>query len=122
MQPSKSANQTELARTRRDPPEDYEMLPHWSPRATERLAREEGIELEEAHWQVVFFLRERYRDEGDDMTARSITRELATEFSDDGGLRRLYALFPRGPVAQGCKLAGLPLPSGTFNRSFGSSH
>jgi tRNA 2-thiouridine synthesizing protein E len=51
-----------------------------------------------------------------------MTRELEQDFAEAGGRRFLYTLFPGGPLAQGCKLAGLPLPQGTLNRSFGSVH
>jgi len=97
-------------------------LPHWSPKQAHRLAAEEGIELEEAHWRVIYRLRERFDAEGPEWTARRLTRELAEDFAAAGGRRHLYQLFPHGPIAQGCKIAGLPLPQGTFNRSFGSAH
>jgi tRNA 2-thiouridine synthesizing protein E len=35
-------------------------------------------------------------------------------------MRHLYMLFPGGPVAQGCRVAGLPVPAGAVDRGFGS--
>jgi tRNA 2-thiouridine synthesizing protein E len=51
-----------------------------------------------------------------------LTRDLERDFADAGGRRYLYQLFPRGPIAQACRLAGLPLPHGTISPSFGSVH
>lgn len=95
---------------------------HWSPRVASRLAEADGLTLQEAHWEVIFCLRERFREIGPDWTARRMTRELDREFADIGGSRYLYQLFPRGPLMQACRLAGLPLPQGTINASFGSVH
>lgn len=106
----------------RDPAGHLSELPHWSPLTANRIASAEGIELGEAHWQVIYCLRERFCEAGPDWTARRVTRDLAQDFADFGGLRYLYALFPHGPLAQGCRLAGLPLPHGTVNPSFGSVH
>jgi tRNA 2-thiouridine synthesizing protein E len=49
-------------------------------------------------------------------------RELDQEFAAEGGRRYLYDLFPRGPILQASRIAGLPLPPGTLDRSFGSVH
>jgi tRNA 2-thiouridine synthesizing protein E len=49
-----------------------------------------------------------------------LLRELETAFSEAGGSRQLYRLFPRGPLSQGCRIAGLPVPPNTRNESFGS--
>jgi sulfur relay (sulfurtransferase) DsrC/TusE family protein len=51
-----------------------------------------------------------------------MTQLLDREYADMGGRRYLYGLFPHGPLAQGCRLAGLPLPVGTLSASFGSVH
>jgi TusE/DsrC/DsvC family sulfur relay protein len=105
-----------------DPEGHFAELTRWSPRTANRLAEEEGLVLDDPHWEVIYCLRERYRKLGPDWTARQMTKELERDFAGAGGRRFLYTLFPRGPLAQGCKLAGLPLPHGTVNRSFGSVH
>ena len=105
-----------------DPDGNMVALDHWSPLVASRLADEEGVALTDEHWQVIFCLRERYRELGPDWTARRMTHELAHEYADAGGKRYLYQLFPHGPIAQACRIGGLPLPHGTLNASFGSVH
>lgn len=105
-----------------DPHGHFHDAAPWSPRVALKIAAEESIELENDHWQVVFSLREIFRETGPEWTARAITRRLEKEFADAGGKRRLYELFPRGPLMQGCRIAGLPLPQGTTSPSFGSVH
>lgn len=97
-------------------------LDHWSPLTAQRIADAEALVLEEEHWTVIYCLRERYRASGDEWTARKLTRALEEDFAEAGGRRYLYQLFPRGPLAQACRLAGLPLPEGTLSASFGSVH
>jgi len=97
-------------------------LERWSPRIAARIAEAEGIALEEDHWVVIFCLRERYRSDGQAQNARNLIREAEQEFADLGGRRYLYELFPHGPVAQACRIAGIPMPPGTLDLSFGSVH
>ena len=97
-------------------------LPRWSPRIASQLAAEEGLQLTDDHWDVIVRLREMYRAEGPEWKARDVTRTLEKEFAPAGGRRFLYELFPGGPLKQGCKLAGLPLPQGTLDPSFGNVH
>lgn len=95
-------------------------LGHWSPRTTEQMARDEGIEeLTEEHWQVIYALRSFYREHGPAASAREVIHHLEQEFADHGGRRYLYELFPRGPVSQGSRLAGLPTPPYSSDPSFG---
>lgn len=105
-----------------DPDDHLLDAARWSPLLANKLAEADGLQLEEDHWQVIFCLREMYRVLGPDWTARQITRQLEKDFISAGGRRFLYQLFPRGPLTQGCRLAGLPLPHGTLNLSFGSVH
>lgn len=105
-----------------DPHGPMYVLDHWSARVAGRIAQAEGIALEDDHWMVVFFLREQYRALGPEWSARAVMQEMHRQFADFGGRRFLYELFPRGPLAQACRIAGLPLPQGTLDRSFGSVH
>ena len=97
-------------------------LEHWSPRVASRLAAEAGLVLEEDQWLVIYWLREQFRTRGPEWTAREVSRALERDFGESGGQRHLYELFPRGPLFQACRIAGLPLPHGTIDRSFGSVH
>jgi tRNA 2-thiouridine synthesizing protein E len=51
-----------------------------------------------------------------------LMQSLEEEFSGMGGHRFLYTLFPQGPIAQASRYAGLPLPPGTRDLSFGTTH
>ncbi len=106
----------------KDPEGHLGELEHWSPLVANRIAEQEGLELTDDHWQVIYCLREWFRILGPDWAARQMTQKLEREYADLGGRRYLYSLFPQGPLAQGCRLAGLPLPQGTLSSSFGSVH
>lgn len=95
-------------------------LDHWSPMVANRRAADAALTLAEEHWQVLYFLRERYRISSANWTARQLTRDLEAEYAESGGRAYLYRLFPRGPVAQGCRIAGLPVPADATDASFGS--
>lgn len=100
-------------------PENFD---DWSEAHAIQLAQEEGMELSDAHWEVIYFLRNHCKEHGTSCTARHIIKALSKRFEDRGGKRYLYSLFPHGPVYQASKLAGLPLPPSTLDLSFGSVH
>jgi tRNA 2-thiouridine synthesizing protein E len=114
-------NKATLSRlTRHDPEGNMFGLAPWSPLTAHRLAEAEGLNLTEEHWEIVIYLRERYREHGDARNAREILRELEEKFTDGHGRRGLYELFPGGPVSQASRIAGLPLPPYSSDPSFGS--
>ena len=95
-------------------------LEHWSPITARQLAQNEGIgELTEAHWHVIYALRNLYRESGASANAREVMHMLEQDFIDEGGRRYLYELFPKGPVSQGSRLAGVPVPPYASDPSFG---
>ena len=94
----------------------------WSRKNAEELADTEGLTLTEAHWQVVRALQEICaRDVEPAMNARELHDALDEHFHAEGGIKYLYELFPKGPLAQGCLLAGLQPPAGTQDKGMGSA-
>ena len=91
------------------------------PKAETSRAIEEGIQLTTDHKDVLQALREYYsRNESRQINMRELRDALNEKFHHKGGMRYLYQLFPHGPIAQGCKIAGLPVPTGAVDKGFGS--
>ncbi|HET9462549.1 MAG TPA: TusE/DsrC/DsvC family sulfur relay protein [Thiobacillus sp.] len=76
------------------------------------------MELTDAHLGIIRYLRDR----GGTHHARMLTNALEEKFARMGGHRFLYSLFPMGPIAQASRYAGLPIPPGTRDPSFGSMY
>jgi len=94
----------------------------WSRAAAQAVAADEGIELTDEHWELVRALQEffhRHEDAGR-INVRELHDALDEHFHSRGGRRHLYELMPGGPVAQGCRLAGLEPPAEAASQSFGS--
>lgn len=92
-------------------PEGYLKEPDFSDEAVEVIAQAEGIELTDAHRQVVAYLRERYREDGHTPNFRNMLKDVQ-ELIPGMDNKALYDLFPMGPAKQGAKVAGLPQPYG----------
>ena len=75
------------------------------------IAAAEGINLTDAHWTVVNYLRDQYRDQGHTPNFRNMLKGVA-ELIPGCDSKALYDLFPVGPAKQGAKVAGLPQPLG----------
>ncbi|MDP1633292.1 MAG: TusE/DsrC/DsvC family sulfur relay protein [Gallionellaceae bacterium] len=108
-------------RYKSDPEGHMSDLPPWSPHYVTRQAELLGIELSDEHWEVIYYLRERFRLRGNEDPARMVLRDLEEHFCEKHGRGLLYELFPHGPVNQASHLAGLPLPPHTNDPSFGSA-
>ncbi len=97
-------------------------LETWNEDMAQTQARNEGIELSDAHMDVICYLRDHFAECGPESNARSLLKAMEETYRDQGGRKYLYKLFPRGPVTQACRLAGLPTPPGNADPSFGSVH
>lgn len=97
-------------------------LAPWNEELARQAAHEEGLELSEERMGVVCYLREHFAECGPEANARLLLRNLEDAYSERGGRKYLYQLFPRGPVTQASRLAGLPTPAGNLDLSFGSVH
>ena len=91
----------------------------WTKASAESTARKESLVLTEEHWQVVRALQE-YFAKNEVPHVRALHDALDEKFHSQGCIKHLYHLFPGGPVAQGCRIAGLTPPAGSVDKSFGS--
>lgn len=109
------------------PPESAQdqEFPHapdgWSKAAAEQMAQAEGLEMTADHWDELRALQEYcFRHECARYSVREFRDALDEKFHSKGGYKFLYGLFPGGPIAQGCRLAGLEIPAGAIDKGFGS--
>ena len=89
----------------------YLLEPDYSDDVVRVIAAAEGIELTDAHWQVVNYLREEYKENGHTPNFRNMLKGMSNIIPGCES-KTLYDLFPIGPAKQGCKVAGLPQPLG----------
>ncbi len=101
-------------------PHSYPNAPHgWSPDTAKERAKAEQLDLTQDHWEEIAALQEYYAKH-ERVNLRELSDALEEHFHDRGGKRYLYSLFPGGPIAQGCRLAGLEMPPGALDQGFGS--
>ena len=76
----------------------------WDKEVAKELAREEGIELTDKHFEVLEFLRDATK-KGEALTIRKVGKSGITD------IKGLYDLFPGGPLKLSSKIAGIPKPT-----------
>ncbi len=78
----------------------------WDEDLAKVLAANIGIDLTDAHWKVIRFLRDDYKTQGETAT----TRRVQTV----GGVptKEQFELFPKKPAKKMAYIAGLPKPHG----------
>ncbi|MCG9658926.1 TusE/DsrC/DsvC family sulfur relay protein [Vibrio mediterranei] len=84
----------------------------WEPAMIETLAQEEGIELTDAHIEVVMFVRDFYEEFNTSPAVRMLVKAMEKAHGPEkGNSKYLFKLFKKGPAKQATKLAGLPKPA-----------
>jgi len=78
----------------------------WSEDLASQLATNIGLDLTDAHWRAIRFLREDFKAVGETPTLRRVTAV--------GGIptKELFQLFPKKPAKKMAYVAGLPKPVG----------
>jgi len=78
----------------------------WDSDLAKQLAAQIGIDLSDAHFKAIDFLRADYATQGETATLRRV--------STVGGVptKELFALFPKKPAKKMAYIAGLPKPHG----------
>ena len=92
----------------------------WPINKAKEVAKSNGIDLSDDHWDLIRALHE-YYDKVEFPKLRQIKDALEEKFHSRGGMKYLYQIIPGGPVAEGCRLAGLNVPAGAIDKSFGSA-
>lgn len=93
---------------------------NWDIKLAQKTAKEDGLNLSDDHWELIRALQEYYL-KVEFPKLRQIKDALEEKFHSRGGMKYLYQIIPKGPVAEGCRLAGLNVPAGAIDKSFGSS-
>lgn len=78
----------------------------WSEEIAKVLAAQIEIELTPRHWEVIHFLREDYKKEGESSTSRH------TQTAGGFPIKEQFVLFPKKPAKKMTYIAGLPKPKG----------
>jgi len=91
----------------------------WDINVAAETAKTDGVNLSDDHWDLIIALQEYYK-KVDYPNVHQIKDALEEKFHSRGGMKYLYMIFPGGPVAEGCRLAGLNVPAGAIDKSFGS--
>ena len=101
---------------------DFPYAPEgWSRDQARAQAKETGLKLTDDHWRAVHALQQYYASHGpEDRTLTQVNDLLEEYFQPEGGMKYLHTIFPKGPIAQGCRLAGLEPPRYAADESFGS--
>lgn len=95
----------------RDPQGFLVNLEDWNEEVAVTIAREEDIELSDAHWEVIWLLREFYAEFDLSPANRILVKAVKEELGEaKGNSIYLLQLFPGSPAKIASKIAGLPKP------------
>lgn len=78
----------------------------WSEDLAPELAHLIGLELTDAHWGLIHFLRDDYAAQGETATLRRVSTRTGTP------VKVIFGLFPGKPAKKMAYVAGLPKPKG----------
>jgi tRNA 2-thiouridine synthesizing protein E len=76
----------------------------WNKEIAAEIAKEEGIELTDQHFEVLEFLRTA-SENGETLTIRKVGKSGIVD------IKGLYKLFPGGPLKHSSRIAGIPKPA-----------
>ncbi len=86
-------------------------LSDWTPDVAKAIAKEEGLNLTDAHWDIIKLMRDYYHTYNITpimkLLKREISKKLGAERATD---EAISVLFPAGIQYQGSKIAGIPIP------------
>jgi tRNA 2-thiouridine synthesizing protein E len=75
----------------------------WTKEVAAEVAKEEGIELTDKHFEVLEYLRNRFTN-GEALSIRGINKSGIVD------VKTFYQMFPGAPLKKSTKIAGIPKP------------
>jgi TusE/DsrC/DsvC family sulfur relay protein len=78
----------------------------WDEQLGAEFARLIGVDLTDEHWELVRFLREDYRAQGETPTLRRVSTQTGVP------IKQLFTMFPGKPAKKMSYIAGVPKPKG----------
>ena len=75
----------------------------WTKEIGLEIAKNEGVEMTDRHWEVVSWLQEQVKNDVA-LSVRGIKNSGVLD------IKEFYALFPGGPLKISTKIAGVPKP------------
>ena len=87
-------------------------LSEWSESLAEAMAKQAGIELSPAHWEIIRLVRAFYAEYEVSPAMRPLVKAVREQLgADKGNSLYLMKLFPGSPAKVVAKIAGLPRPT-----------
>ena len=81
----------------------------WSPSVAQELAHTQDVDLEQAHWDVIEYLRDEYFNNGGNQpNNRTMLKDLGAKWGRKVSSKDMYELFPGNPSKQAGLISGLP--------------
>ncbi|OQX76942.1 MAG: sulfur relay protein DsrC [Bacteroidetes bacterium 4484_249] len=76
----------------------------WTKEIAVEIAKEEGVELSDKHFEMLEYLRNRFNN-GDALSIRGINKSGIVD------VKTFYSMFPGAPLKKSTKIAGIPKPA-----------
>jgi len=76
----------------------------WTKEIAAAIAKEEGLELTDKHYQMLDYLRNRFNS-GEQLSIRGINKSGIVD------VKEFYQMFPGAPLKKSTKIAGIPKPT-----------
>jgi tRNA 2-thiouridine synthesizing protein E len=77
---------------------------NWTKEIAAEIAKEEGIDITEKHYEVLNFIRKKVEN-GEGLTIRAVGKSGIID------IKGFYQLFPGAPLKKATKIAGVPKPT-----------
>ena len=82
-------------------------LSDWTEAVAEAIAKQEGIELTQQHWDIINYLRDEHFNNNNEPMERQLLKDIGKKWGTKPTSKEVYVLFPLAPTKQGRKIAGL---------------